>query len=231
MNLMTKQDINRYLDEQRGVWSAATLRSEAARLATLAPALDGNPKRLWEFLHQMKPYSRVTYWVRATQIWAFLHPYEPNPYAEYRKKLKRQFSVAYTPRVPQVGTLAEVRSRLQDITDPIIRAKCLELLETGMRWAESHTLKNGEIVGKGGKLRKIFNREAGSFGASAWRVRRELRKFGLTPHALRKIFGQELVRRGANPYQLMKLMGWSNLNTAQSYIEANNAELEKLAKF
>ncbi len=227
--MITEQDIKRYLEEQRDVWSESTMKSEAARLNVIAPILNGDPARLWKFLQKMKPYSRVTYWVRAVQVWSYLRPTEINPYADYRKKLKRQFSVAYTRRVPEV-TFADVRARLQLIPDPEVRDKCLELLETGMRWTESQTLRNGEVVGKGGKTRKIFARYGGQGAASEWGVRQALKSLGLTPHGLRKIFGQEMVRRGANPYQLMKLMGWSNLNTAQSYIESNDAELERLAK-
>lgn len=227
-----KQKIEQYLAEQAETWSPTTLKSEATRLQAVAGYLDGNPGRLWKFLKETKAeYSRVTYWARATAFWAWANPGQPNPYESYREtKLKRAFSVAYTRKASEL-TLEEAKRRIElGVLDSAVRAKCLELLNSGMRWAESHTLnQQGEVVGKGGRRRKVFVPPSGS-PATYWQVRAALKAVGLTPHGLRKIFASEMVRRRANPFQLMKLMGWTNLNTAQSYISATDNDLESLVK-
>ena len=53
---------------------------------------------------------------------------------------------------------------------------------------------------------------------------RELKKVGLKPHDLRKIAGSKFVELGLNEYDLLKVMGWNNIETAKSYIAPKNSE-------
>lgn len=228
-----KDAIKRYIEEHRDTWSPSTARSEEARLLSIADVLTGDPAVLWKRLQEhYKPYSRVTYWTRAAQFWGWLKPTEPNPYTAWRKKkLGRTFAVAYTRRVPTM-TYEEARAAIlgMECPDVKVRNKCLELLDSGMRWTESHTLRNGQVTGKGGKVRRVYADIQKAAPASSWKVRQALSRLGLTPHALRKIWAMEMVRRGANAHQLLKLGGWTNLNTTQSYVEADDQSLENLVK-
>jgi integrase len=221
--------IQTYLNSKERVWAASTLKSETARLTKLAPYITGDALVLWEGLIALgyEPYSRTTAWIRVVQFWTEAAP-GPNPYAIFKDKNPKLFSQTYQRRVPKM-TFAAAEAALTTIEDAAVRAKCLQLLHTGMRWKESDSLSDGHVLGKGNKVRRIFASSA-AIHAPYNKVREALATHGLTPHDLRKLFAMELVRRGATVFQLKKALGWSNLNTAQSYIEADDSEIEALIK-
>ena len=242
MSLNHTKFILKYIESKANAWLPSTLRAEAYRLQSMKDVLNGDPETLWVHLEGHGAYSKVTYWTRAVQYWAWLMTEgkvsgKENPYSKWRQDNARRFSGAYQRKTPGVGLL-EARDRVNRIANPQLRAKAQELLGSGMRFTESLTLANGGVVGKGGKRRKVYfdsslSAQGVAHGAECVSYRAlydALKGVGLKPHDLRKIYAAELVKRGANPFQLCKVMGWSNLNTAQSYIEASDQEIEELLK-
>lgn len=225
---------SKYIQDKALVWTEASVRSERVRLNRVMSCIDGDAPRLWGTLDDYGAYSRVTLWNRVVAFydWGIEegHLQAPNPYAVFRKKNKRRFTNVYERRPPEV-TFEEARRRILTIGDTEIRNKCLQLLSGGLRWTESFTLADGYVLGKGNKSRRVYavTPEGPVAGIGRYlAVLRALKKVGLKPHKLRGIFLSELVRRGVNPFELKKVAGWSSLQTAESYIAANDDNIQKL---
>lgn len=236
--VITKELIQAYVDDA-GQWSEAMRKSEVSRLRSVQPDVNGDPKRLWKRLEGrgLAPYTRVTVWTRVCMFWDYLMkagvvPAGVNPYREFRAKNARFFRNQYVRKVPNV-TLAEARRRIDQIHDADIKAKATELLAAGLRWSESFTLKDGEVTGKGGHRRAVFLSGAGvgqGYEGSYTRFWRALRKVGLKPHDLRKVFAGAAADAGATPEELCALLGWKSYDTARSYLAARPEKLKKLAE-
>lgn len=232
-----KELITSYLDDMKLAWTPSTLRSEQYRLTAVSEVLDGNPTRLWDLLESKgtKSYSRVTTWTRVTKFWDWLiekgHQDGPNDYDRFRKRNGRLFKNAYVRSNPSLS-FEQANIKISQLKDSEVRAKARQLLETGMRYSESFTLQDGRVVGKGGKSRRVFSdRELQtSFSKSYATFRRQLSSCGLKPHDLRKIFLTECVNKGANEFELKEIAGWSDLNTAASYIKTNEKKLKDLVR-
>lgn len=223
-----------YIKDKTPVWTEASVRSESVRLNRVMTCIDGDATRLWAALEDYGAYSRVTLFNRVVAFYDWGVEERalpaPNPYAIFRKKNKRRFTNQYDRRPPEM-TFEEARARVLTIKDTEIRNKCLQLLSGGLRWTESYTLKDGYVLGKGNKMRRVYavTPEGPIAGAHRYRaVLRELKKHGLKPHKLRGIFLSTLVRRGINPFELKKVAGWSSLQTAESYIATNDDNIMKL---
>jgi hypothetical protein len=228
--------IAEYLKDMELAWSPATLRSERYRLAAVADLLDGDARKLWDSIQGQKPYSRVTTWTRVTAFYQWCldngRIQRSNPYAQFRAKNGRLFKNQYQRHVPDV-VWADALRRIDSIPDSAVREKANELVRTGMRYTESFSLENGSVTGKGGKVRAVFlpdGSRSTSYRGSYATFWRKLARAGLKPHDLRKLYLNRAVELGANPFELMALAGWSHLNTAQSYVEANKTALGKLAR-
>ena len=229
--------IKTYIEAMQLAWSPSTLRSEAARLRSVSEVLDGNPSRLWDLLakKELKPYTKLTYWTRVSRFWDWLleegHRDGKNEYAKFRRKNARLFRGVYVRKTPRVS-YSEAYTRIQRIEDAQVKEKALQLLTTGCRYTESFTLSDGRVVGKGGKNRRVYSADVSGRGytKSYAHFRRRLADVELKPHDLRKIFMNEAVRKGANTFELCALAGWANLNTAQSYIEADENRLEEIVR-
>jgi site-specific recombinase XerD len=224
--------INAYIESKRLAWAPSTLRSEKHRLSAFADAMDGTPLTLWNNIEYMKPYSRLTAWTRATEYWQFLidggHRNGPNPYKQFRETNARLFRNCYVTKTPVITFAQATHSIQTGLTGPY-RQMALQLLHTGMRISERRSLKEGTVVGKGNKRRAVFlhTSEAGET-CNESTFRRHLSKIGLKPHDLRKLFLTRMVERGASPYELCQLAGWSSINTAASYIQVNQNRLKEL---
>lgn len=225
--------IDEYMDSKQYAWAPSTLRSELYRLQSVSDKLDGNPVKLWKGIQYQKPYSRLTTWTRVTEYWQWLMDegkisYGKNPYKEWRTKNARVFKNVYLKKTPEI-TYQEAKERIGTITDPRVREKALRLLEGGLRFSESDTLRDGTVNGKGSKRRRAFCTE-GTIDCGYGVVYRALRKIGIRPHDLRKLFLSRLVEMGANEFELCEVAGWSNLNTASSYIKTNPSRIKKLVE-
>lgn len=228
-----KRYIEEYISDMQYAWSPSTMRSERHRLNGVAAVLDGKPQSLWDRIQNLKPYTRTTVWTRVCRFWDWLLDKEyingSNEYTSFRKRNRRFFKGSYR-RVPSRFHFSEIDSRIQRILCPDSKAKANWILHNALRVSEFDTLKNGTVVGKGGHCRQIYN-----CGFSAPRKRvsyskfwRELKKVGLKPHDLRKAALTRLVEKGANEFELCAIAGWSDLNTAASYIRVNETKLKKL---
>ena len=91
--------------------------------------------------------------------------------------------------------------------------------------------QDGEIRGKGSKVRKVFGTDTckhDQAGVTYSQFYRALKKVDLKPHDLRKVFLTEAVAQGATHFELCKLAGWASINTASSYIGVKDKTLEEL---
>lgn len=232
--------INKYIEAHKLSWAESTLKSEKARLNALKDLLQPSsiqedPNALWQALkdRKMSAYTRVITWTRVSHFyyWCLSEGYlkGSNVYADFRKKNARLFKYTYKRQLPNIS-FSEARVKILQINNKSIREKALEFLSTGMRWNEQFSYQNGEVIGKGSKIRKIFlpKKSIGKCERSYSTFRRELQKINLKPHMLRKICLSRLVELGASPFELCEIAGWSNLNTASSYIKVSEIKLKNL---
>ena len=226
--------VNEFIKSKTNAWAESTIRSEKHRLRVMVASVEHiyiDAPALWNSLADRKPYTRATCWTRAITFvdWLIKNQYIPGPnkLKDWREANAKQFKNIYTRHTPDIG-YDEAMDRIGQIQDSGIRAKCVQLLEGGLRYTESYTIANGKIRGKGGKERRVYV-EACEYAGSYSAVYKALKEIGLKPHMLRKIKATQLARRGARPEQLCEIMGWSNYNTGQSYINAGtDKELEAL---
>ena len=168
----------------------------------------------------LKPYSRLTTWVRVSHFWSWLHPIKENPYATFKTSNPRLFTQTYERSKPDISYTQAIL-QINQIPCPHYRGWAMVLLQTGMRITESQNYEGGSVTGKGSKRRKVrgsVDGWNGVCGSRPYTLRRHLARVGLKPHDLRKVFATEVARRGANSFELCELMGWSSIETARSYI-------------
>jgi len=156
----------------------------------------------------------------------------PNLFAKWRKDNARLFKHQYKRQTPEIS-FEEARERLQNISDPDIRRKGLELLCSGVRWSESFTFdpSTKTVVGKGAKPRRVYMPEnkGSDYKGTYSKFLRGLRTVGLKPHLLRKLAATEFYNRGLNEFDLLQVMGWNSIETAKSYIAPKKEdEIEQL---
>lgn len=218
--------LNNYLSKKAYVWADSTKISASARLTKLLPILVSfKAEDLWDYMedNDMKPYARVTTWI---QVINFVDSFsEVNPYKIFREEKSRFFKNAYQRKELKVS-YEEARNRIMSIEDSGIRTKALTLLRSGMRLSESYTYDKGYIIGKGGKRRKVF----GDIPEESSKVNKnrfvyELKKVKLTPHMLRKLAASKFVELGMKEADLLKVMGWSSMQTASIYLQPKNDEM------
>lgn len=233
--------IQQYLAYKSNVWSKTTLRSETYRLASVSSILNLAPMEVYTALSKdLGRYSVLTTWIRIVSFLEWCsNQVEGQPgktqeitqsakaFRAFRTENPRLFSGCYTRKAPKIS-YSEAKNRILKLRTPF-KEKALQLLETGMRFGESGTLDNSVVIGKGNKRRQIFLGEIKDIVEVDYNLfYRELRKIGLKPHDLRKLFASQLVDNGANEFQLTQIMGWENINTAQAYIRTDHKKLESL---
>jgi integrase len=226
-----------YVRSKQGVWSETSSHTEGYRLNRVFHLLDGNAQTLWDGLQDYGAYSRTTLWTRVSAFWDWAikngHTPAPNPYAEFRKANIRRFRNCYE-RKPCNEPFEEMLAKIERVPNEAVRNKLKQLLIGGLRIRESDTLQDGHVIGKGGKRRKVYVPEIDGpmttirqYSAVLRACKRHL---GVTPHKLRSCRMSDMADRGANLFELMKFAGWSNPGTAQSYIEARDEKIAKLAE-
>lgn len=216
--------VKHYIDSHSLAWASSTLRSEEHRLTALLPALNGDPARLWRHLttNNIKPYARVTAWTRVMHFidWALEQKLVrgSNEYRTFRKRNAKLFKNTYQPKQPDM-TFEQAKARIASIKDEGVRSKATQLLMGALRYTESFTLSDGQVVGKGGKTRTVFTNATSTYDGSYRTFLRALHAVGLRPHDLRKIACTQLARAGLQDADLMKVMGWSSMATAKTYVQ------------
>jgi integrase len=137
------------------------------------------------------------------------------------KKHANKFKHAYQKKELEV-TFEDAARKIESLGGPAKRF-AQDLLRTGLRISEIDSVVADRVVGKGGKVRKIFG-EVGKPTCSKSELRRALSKIGLRPHDLRKLFATKLAESGASPADLCKVMGWSDIKTSFVYLQSRDDE-------
>lgn len=220
-----KELIPAYLEAKESAWAVSTWKSEKARLNSLAGSLHLSPLGLYKKLEKqgMKPYSIKTAFMRVIDLEAFAG-LEPK-FREFLRTHKNRFKYAYQ-REEVIITFEEARARIAGLAEPY-RSMATGLLTTGLRLSEAYAVKDGKVIGKGGKPRKIF----GTIGKTAPKstFARKLKAIGLKPHTLRKLCATRLAEKGASAADLCKVFGWSDIRIAYQYLQGKSDErLQKL---
>jgi hypothetical protein len=209
-----------YLDAHSLAWAPSTMRSEELRLGGVIDAVTGKPEVLWKALSHLAPYSRLTAWTRVTHFYAWCIDERltsaPNPYKTFKRTNARLFKNAYVTKTPTVS-YQEAYTRVLTIKDERVRGHACRLLLGGLRFTESLSEYQQEVIGKGNKKRRVFGPAEGH-GVPYHTLRRALAKIGLCPHDLRKLCATELARQGLKEADLCKVMGWASFATAKAYI-------------
>lgn len=229
------KDLDSYLKEKELSWSPKTVKTVRATISMLLPYINGNARRLWDRLEETrKPYSRVSAWGNVCSFWDYLQgeTNEENPYRSFRHRNNRLFKNKYVRRTEALSVTDATKLIEEKVKDPGIKRKALELLQTGMRFSESLTFKDGMITGKNDLVRAVFlpQIEGPEFTISYhtfWKTLK--RETGLKPHDLRKSFLNSVVKdEKANVFELTQMAGWKNLETGRSYINVSSSRVEEI---
>lgn len=231
--MITQEHVNKYIDSKSLSWSPSTLKSERARLVRALPNLSASlaPEELYKLLKNSGNYGDYTIKTTFIRIRQFLKEVsltEPDEsaahqlYESYDRFVtthQRLFKYAYNKERLNI-TFNEALKRVQTIKNLETRAKAIQLLTSGMRFTESITLQNSEVVGKGGKRRIVYGAAELTNEVSYKTLYTALKKIGLKPHTLRKLAAQRLIEKGADISELMEIMGWSDITTAGIYLQS-----------
>ena len=215
-----QDQVEAYIQDHQTAWSPTTLKSEVARLRRLGPLLNGTPKAMYDaLLAQNKgAYTIKTTFIRVCSLEAWVG--EATQFRDWFKKHRNRFKHVY--QKEEVGISYEEALSLISRLPPREAAIAKSLLATGLRCSEVNKVRDGQVVGKGGKVRKVFGQAQGGVPRST--LARKLRQVGLKAHTLRKLCATRLVDRGASPQDLCKIMGWSSLQTAYQYLIPHDDE-------
>ena len=215
--------IEAYIKDKEFAWAPTTLRSESYRLSSLNLVLDGDPHRLWEHLQSLSSYSRITTWTRVCAFWEWMimtgRISGPNSYKQWRAKNARMFKNVYNPTHPKL-TFKEAVEKVNQLQGQEIRTLALQILGEGTRWSECQREGSGPIIGKSATARPRYRPtlEGAAFTGNYQSFRRALRRVGLKPHDLRKLCATRLVQEGLREQDLLKVMGWTSMETAKFYL-------------
>ncbi len=220
-----KQHIEAYLKAHESAWAPSTMKSERSRLTQLAPLLHLDPAEVFSRLQTkgMKPYTIKTAFIRVMNLerWARIQP----RFAEYMRTHGRRFKHLYVKEEVKV-TYEDAMARINNLEERARRHAC-SILCTGVRLSESYNIDDGQVVGKGGKTRKVFGQIEVTVPKST--LQKALKEVGLKPHTLRKLCATRLAENGATPADLCKIFGWSSISTAYQYLQAkDDTRLEAL---
>ena len=218
--------VDEYLKAHKFAMAASTYNSRKYRLHKWGRLIDGNAHRLYSALsdHGSAPYTIKTTFIIAAGYWDWCNgAAHGNPYREFMKKYRQLFLYAYTKE--QLTTDYEsARSMINGIEDSTIKGHALFLLNSGLRLSESYKVfEKGNryyVEGKGGKVREVFFTPPFKL-APRRALYSTLKRLGLKPHSLRKLFATKLVKGGMDLQDVCKVMGWSSLNTAMSYLQSS----------
>jgi hypothetical protein len=218
------KNIASYIESKRDAWSPSTIKTAHSKLRALehSEVLALNPKDAYtELVAQgMKPYTIKTAFI-------LMHGYEvyrsgDSKWQVFTKTHARLFKNAYQKEQLNV-TFEQAMHLIEGATFTTIGMKqtALLMLTAGLRSMEALAYDgSGKVVGKGGKVRSVFTQiTKRSEGNSYRQLYSELRGLGLKPHMLRKLAATRLAEQGFTLQDIMTVMGWTNMQTAASYLQ------------
>ncbi len=218
--MLTRDKIEEYIKAHALAWAPTSLKTERSRLESLlqlpyTQVMDDAESLYKELTKKYKPYTVKTIFIRLGDYCA--HFNLKNPYREFLKSHRNLFKSAYTRESLHVD-YAEALSRISRIKCPKVRDTAKAMLTSGLRSCEIGRTDGITIVGKGNKIRPFLgeNIPINIPKNTLWLA---LKKVGLKPHTLRKLFATRLLERGMDLHNVCQVMGWSNYNTAQYYLQ------------
>lgn len=235
INSMNKH-IASYLKAHELAWAPSTLKSERARLNSVADILTNGPEAVYKIKSaELKPYALKTLFIRLADFDE--HQRLNIGFKAFMKENARLFKHAYVKEQTGHGSINQVSNLLADIQSDRIRALATGILRNGLRISEltTYSKSTGLVVGKGGRVRRLLAPEALPDQLCSERevreLRRELKRLGLKPHTLRKAAASALARDGGlRSEDLLYVMGWNSLQTAASYLQPlDDARLTDIA--
>lgn len=235
-----REFVDDYIQSKSLAWAPNTLRSEMYRLRGVAVHMGLGPDALYAKLTGTKePYTIKTIFIRVGEFYQWLMingkvAQGENPFKSFMLTNARLFKHAFQKKDINV-TYEEAVSRIAEIKDRDARSKASQLLASGQRYEESFSSQGGYIIGKGGKPRRDFTpkelKAAANYKKSYDTFRRKLKEVGLKPHTLRKLAATRLGAQGASEADLLKIFGWSNIQTASNYLQPlNEDKLDQMIK-
>ena len=222
--MLTKIDVQNYIQSKSNSWAPSTLRSEQARLRSCLDLINKGPEALYEVGSKLYgAYTLKTLFIRAGEVYSFCYPAAVNPFKAFMLANTRLFKYVYNKEILEVS-YEEACSRIADIKSTAIRELANFMLHTGLRADEVIRYKDdGLITGKGGKPRKVLTLQGLQYprnhGISYSQLHKALAEVNLKPHTLRKLYASKLAAAGLKGADLMSLMGWSSIQTASLYIQ------------
>jgi len=225
--------IKEYIQSKSFSWSATTIRSESARLYSMEAAIStGCPRKLYDSLVAAgyKPYTIKTMMTRASEYVLFATNGSNNSYKHFIKEHANLFKNSYIKEDLGELTWNQAKDLIvsSNFREPV-KQLALFLLHTGLRAAEGLGYDgSGWVIGKGARKRRVFNAEgfSGRFGNVTYiELYNALKSVGLKPHTLRKLAATKLVEAGLKEADLMKVFGWTNIQTASLYLQPKNDDI------
>ena len=222
-----KKLIDLYLEAKASTWAPSTLKPVKSRLALINEAyLPADPLALYKEL-TAKGYGAYTVkqvMLLATQV-AKHGAATTETYTAFMQNRKRLFANAYAPKKVPLS-FEEALEKIGIMPDRS-REFALGLIVSGLRISEASKVDaDGQVVGKGNKLRSVPNAEmvtSSPVGVSLDTFRRDLKAAtGLTPQQLRKLAATKMAKLGAREADLCAMLGWASFQTASIYLQAEN---------
>lgn len=225
---LSENDLKEYLSFKKLAWAESTYAVEAARLSKYLPCLILGPTSLWDKIQSLKSYSRLILWNRIIELVDWYGG--PNDFKDFKLRNRRLFKNCYFKKKLNIS-YDDIIDRIKSIKSKSIQLKAFELLTSGMRYKESFTRDNNNIIiGKGNKKRKVYTDIKSDFDGSYHTFYRALKQVGLTPHMLRKARATNIADKGAKAHELCDIFGWSSINTAYYYLQSSEESIKDLMK-
>jgi integrase len=218
--MFTSSQVNDYIASKELAWAETTKKTERSRLMANLAHINKGAAHLATL--KINRYALKTLFIRAGELAEFCKVAE-NEFKAFLKTNALFFKNAYDRKVVEVS-FEEAKGRILRIKRAEVRELALAMLTSGMRAAEALSYDGGgQVAGKGSKLRDIYiDANLKELDLDYSSLYYELKKVGLTPHQLRKLFASKVVERGAGLADLLTLMGWADIKTAQYYLQAKD---------
>lgn len=242
MRKSLKAEIATYLDKKEGLWAVSTIKSARARLNSLAEA-GFDPE---EVFHSWYKAGYSLYYIKQTFIVASRFEEEmlgTNFFKNFLEKNRSTFRQCYTNKT-SILKRSEFESHLNWIRTarPALYNLLVLMANLGLRLSEALSVKWTDftndgflrVTGKGGKVRLVpvktkmnLNENttlsvAGQVTSSQYRSFFKTLLPGYTPHDLRAMYANELVRvPGLTLYDAAMVLGHSDIRTTQKYLRSD----------
>jgi integrase len=226
--MLTQTTIDQYLKFKENSWAPTTLEMERYRLQGLLTVgeLIASPGELYKTLKdKYKPYYLQVTFTRLSDFmtWGSKQLGWINPYSDFLKSNRNLFRNAYKSEELDV-TYAEALKRIKGIEKPEIREAALDILHNGLRAHELNNIMGSHVIGKGGFLRPLMKEVKIGPRPDRFKLHYELKKVGLKPHSLRKLFATRLLDAGMSLQDVCKVCGWKSIETVLRYAQPKSTE-------